>query len=202
MVFARRSVHSDASRGRVNKLQYAYTGPWRVTAALKGASYELERCSTPNCKDKKHAYDLSPYPIELIPFQPVERSDTRYGQIHRPIKTSPFWEAGINGFKPFSPFRLTAQYLTTDTALPFHWPSLSELNDDIPEFQLMSEVERRAHLLGDSITAIPVMYTGPPPTAPTYPPPTVRLMVQSEQIILVPKSLLAQKGFPAKKCLP
>jgi len=31
---------------------------------------------------------------------------------------------------------------------------------------------------------------------------SVRLMVQREQIILVPKSLLAPKGFPAKKCLP
>jgi hypothetical protein len=37
----------------------------------------------------------------------------------------------------------------------------------------MSEDERRAHLLKDSITAIPVMYTGPPPAAPTYPPPTI-----------------------------
>jgi hypothetical protein len=173
MVFARRSVRSDASRGRVNKLQYAYTGPWRITAALKGASYELEHYSTPTRKDKKHASDLSPYPIELIPFEPVKGSDTRYGQIHRPIKASPFREAGIDGFKPFLPFRVTAQYLTTDTALAFHWPSLSEHNNDIPEFQIMSEDERRAHLLGDSITAIPAMYTGPPPTAPTYPPPTI-----------------------------
>ncbi len=133
MVFTRRSVCSDASRGRVDKLQYAYTGPWCVTAALKGASYELEHCSTPNCKDKKHASNLSSYPIELIPFQPVEGSDTQYGQIHRPIKASPFREAGIDGFKPFSPSRVTAQYLTTDTALAFHWPSLSELNDNIPE---------------------------------------------------------------------
>ncbi len=173
MVFARRSVRSDASRGRVDKLQYAYTGPWHVTAALKGASYELEHCSTPNRKDKKHASNLSPYPIELIPFQPVEGSDTRYGQIHRPIKASPFWEAGIDGFKPFLPFRVTAQYLTMDTALAFHWPSLSELNNNIPEFQLMLEDERRAHLLGNSIIAIPVMYTGPRPAAPTYPPPTI-----------------------------
>jgi hypothetical protein len=173
MVFARRSVRSNASKGCVNKLQYAYTSPCRVTAVLKGASYELIHCSNHNCKDKKHASDLSPYPIELIPFQPVEGSDTRYGQIHRPIKASPFQEAGVDGFKPFSPFKVSAQYLTTDTTLTFHWPSLSELNNSILDFQSMSEDERRAHLLGDSITAIPVMYNGPPPAAPSYPPPTI-----------------------------
>ncbi len=35
-----------------DKLQYAFTGPWKVTAALKGASYELEDCSTPSQKEK------------------------------------------------------------------------------------------------------------------------------------------------------
>jgi hypothetical protein len=39
VVFARHAVHSDASKGRVDKLQYAFTGPWRITAILKGASY-------------------------------------------------------------------------------------------------------------------------------------------------------------------
>ena len=77
VVFARRAVHSNFSKGRVNKLQYAYTGPWRITAILKGASYELEHCSMPTCKGKKLASDLSPYPLELIPFQPVEGSNTR-----------------------------------------------------------------------------------------------------------------------------
>ncbi len=119
-MFARHTVCLDSSKGRVDKLQYAYTGPWRITAFLKGASYELEHCSTLTRKDKKHASDLSLYPLELIPFQPVEGSDTRYGQLHKPIKANPFKEAGIDGFKPFSPFKVTAQYLTTDTALAFH----------------------------------------------------------------------------------
>jgi hypothetical protein len=82
VVFARRAVRSDASKGRIDKLQYAFTGPWRITAILKGASYELEHCSTPNRKDKKHASDLSSYPLELIPFEPVDGSDTQYGQLH------------------------------------------------------------------------------------------------------------------------
>jgi hypothetical protein len=150
-VFTRRTVCLDSSKGRVDKLQYAYTGPWQITAIIKGASYELEHCSTPTCKDKKHASDLSPYPLELIPFQPVEGLDTHYGQLHKPIKANPFKEAGIDGFKPFSPFKVTAQYLTTDTALAFHWPSLSELNDEMPGLKLMFEDEHRLYLSGDSI---------------------------------------------------
>ena len=65
-VFARRAVKSVASRGLVDKLQFAYTGPWRVTQVLNGASYELQHVRHPTNKDKKHASDLSPYPIELI----------------------------------------------------------------------------------------------------------------------------------------
>ena len=41
-VFARRAVRSVAARGIVDKLQFAYTGPWTVTKALDGASYELK----------------------------------------------------------------------------------------------------------------------------------------------------------------
>ena len=77
IVFARRAVWSDARRERVNKLQYAFTGPWKVISVLPGASYELEHCENAGRKDKKHAADLSPYPPELIPFQPVDGADTR-----------------------------------------------------------------------------------------------------------------------------
>jgi hypothetical protein len=71
-----------------------------TVAALKGTSYELKRCSTPNRKENKHASDLSPYPIELIPFQPLDGPDTWYGQLHKPITAHPFKDAGINGFNP------------------------------------------------------------------------------------------------------
>jgi hypothetical protein len=59
-------------------------------------------------------------------------------------------------------------HLTTDTALAFHWPSLLELNDKIALFQWSSEDERRLYLSGDTVLTLPVMYTGPPPAAPTY----------------------------------
>jgi hypothetical protein len=99
VVFARRAVRSDAKRGIVDKLQYAFTGPWRVSAILTGASYELEHCDSKR-KEKKHTSDLSPYPVELIPFQPVDGADTRYGQLFKPISAHPFKEAGIKGFTP------------------------------------------------------------------------------------------------------
>jgi hypothetical protein len=109
VVFARPTVCSNSSKGRVDKLQYAYTGPWQITAILKGASYELKHCSMPTRKDKKHASNLSSYPLELIPFQPVKGSNTCYGQLCKPIKANLFKEAGIDGFKPFSPFKVAAQ---------------------------------------------------------------------------------------------
>ena len=81
IVFARRTTRSDAARGLVGKLEYAFTGPWRVTGSLHGASYSLEHCHNATCTEKKHAADLAPYPPELIPFKPVDGADTRYGHL-------------------------------------------------------------------------------------------------------------------------
>ena len=100
----RRAVRSDAKQGIVDKLQYAFTGPWQVTAVLRGASYELDYCDT-NWKQKKHASDLSPYPAELIPFQPVNGANTWYEQLYKPISAHPFKEAGIKGFASIQPFK-------------------------------------------------------------------------------------------------
>ncbi len=36
IVFACHEVQSDAAKGREDKLQFAFTGPWKVTVALKG----------------------------------------------------------------------------------------------------------------------------------------------------------------------
>jgi hypothetical protein len=52
IVFARRATRSDAVKGRVDKLTCVFTGPWRITALLKGASYELEHCSTQTGKKR------------------------------------------------------------------------------------------------------------------------------------------------------
>ena len=70
-VFARRSVRSDKKRGLVGKLMNAWTGPWRVTAKVKGSSYALEHVHSKKI-GKRHASDLSPFPLELLPFMPVD----------------------------------------------------------------------------------------------------------------------------------
>ena len=163
----------DAAKGRVNKLTYAFTGPWCITAILKGALYKLEHCSTPHRKEKMHASNLSPYPLELIPFRPLGGSETWYGQLHKRITAHPFKEAGITGFDPINLFKTPVNFLRTDQDSDFYWPSLSKLNDDLFPFPWLSEDERCQYLSGDSILTLPVMYTGPPPSAPTYSTPTM-----------------------------
>ena len=69
LVFAHRSTQSNARRGRVGKLMYPFTGPWRITAKSDGASYELAHCLQKSKTDKKHAADLSPYPEKLSAYE-------------------------------------------------------------------------------------------------------------------------------------
>ena len=102
-IFARRSLRSDSSRGCVDKLSYPFTGPWRIVAALQGASYEIEHCSTKK-QEKRHVSDLSPYPAELLPLQPLDGADNQFGQINWKITDDPFIQAGIKGFQPPFPF--------------------------------------------------------------------------------------------------
>ncbi len=114
IVFAQRAVRSDVSKEHIDKLIYPFTGPWRITASHKGTSYELEHCSLPNKKMKKHASDLSPYPLELVPCEPINGPDNQYSQLHKPITANPYKEVGIKGFTPPTPFKATSQFLTTD----------------------------------------------------------------------------------------
>jgi hypothetical protein len=176
IVFARRATRSHKGRGIVGKLQYAHTGPWRVTKKLEGSSYELAHCLKDGLTLKKHASHLSPFPLPLVPFEPVDGPDNRYGQIHRPIGKTPYSQAGIDGFEPLQPFQLppASHYTAAQPARSFHWPSLSELNDEMCPFPWTSgEMEQVSHDDHDDIVASSVMYTGPPPTMPKIQPPNV-----------------------------
>jgi hypothetical protein len=175
-VFACHATQSDALKGCVDKLAYVFNGPWHITAILRGNLFELKHCSTPHRKEKKHASNLSPYPLELIPFQQLDGSKIWYGQLHKPIMAPPFKEAGINGFGPIQPFKISANFLTADQVSEFHWPSLLELNDDIFPFNWLSEEEWHHYLLGDIILTLLVMYTRPPPSTPMYSTPTIPLL--------------------------
>jgi hypothetical protein len=107
IVFARRVMRSDAS----GKLKYKFTGPWRIVESLDGGSYSIAHCLHPKRFEKKHASDLTPYPAELIPFEPIDGANTRYGQLYRPIGANPFKEAGLKGFDPPAPFQVAQLFL-------------------------------------------------------------------------------------------
>ncbi len=119
IVFARRAVRLSTARERVDKLQFAFTRPWRISVILKGASYELEHCHNTGRKEKKHASDLSLYLPELVPFQPVDGAYRHYGQLYKPISAHPFKEAGIKGFSPIQPYKVATHLTITDQCLAF-----------------------------------------------------------------------------------
>jgi len=135
-------------------------------ASLHGGSDSLEHCLHPKRTDKKHASDLTPYPSELIPFEPVDGADTRYGQLYRPIGANPFKEAGLKGFEPPAPFRVSQYFLDVGDFKAFRWPTLSELNDELDPYPWWNEDERRRILSDDPPISPPVMYHGPPPSPP------------------------------------
>ena len=173
VVFARREVRSNAKKGIVDKLQMAYTGPWRITAKLQGASYEIEFVNNPSRKDKKHASDLSPYPIELIPFQQLDGPDNRYGQLYKTITPHAFKEAGLVGIMPVNPYKASANFSTTDRCQEFHWLSLAELNEELDSSTWVNDEDYKRYIAGDCIDIHPVFATGPPPEPPSVSIPTI-----------------------------
>ena len=42
LVLAKRDVKSDKAKNKVDKAQYAYTGPWEITKKLRGGSYDIK----------------------------------------------------------------------------------------------------------------------------------------------------------------
>jgi hypothetical protein len=111
---------------------------------------------------------LSPYLTKLILFQPVDSANTQYGQIYKPISANPFKEVGLKGFSPIQPFRVATNLAQTNQCTAFHWPSLSELNDEIAPFLWASNEEYERYMSRDSVSTLPMLTTGPPPTAPNH----------------------------------
>ena len=173
VVFARRKTASNKQRGRVGKLQHSWTGPWKVKAKLKGASYEIEHAYN-NKVDKKHASDLSPYPPQLIPFEPLDGADSKYSQLYKPIGLQPFKEAGIDGFQPPQPFKASpSTFAKVEDGDKFRFPTLAELNDELFPFPWLPGEQPKVQLEYEQEKVYPFMYSGPPPSASTYTPPTV-----------------------------
>jgi hypothetical protein len=182
-VFARGATQSNAGRGQVDKLIYAFTGPWLITAKLDGTSYKIEHVSMKR-KEKKHTLDLSLYPAELIAFQPLDGADNQYGQLNQKISNHPCKEAGIKGFAPPNPFQVAANFITTNDALAFKWPTLAKLNKELFPYPWSHNKGFNAYLSNNSPSTIPGFYTGPPPLAPNFIAPTIPpSAVLSQQII-------------------
>ena len=74
-VMVRRKIQSKKVKGIVDKVQYAYTGPWEITKKLHGASYEVRHTASGQI-DKKHAMHITPMPQELVSFAPLDDVDT------------------------------------------------------------------------------------------------------------------------------
>jgi hypothetical protein len=120
-----------------------YTDPWQIVISLPSASYELEFATNPKHRDKKHASNLSPYPPELIPFEPIDDPDNRYSQLHKPFRLMPYKEAGINGFTLPQPFTIASYFARRGDFGDFHWPTLAKLNDELDhDFEWRDDGER------------------------------------------------------------
>jgi hypothetical protein len=113
--------------------------------------------------------------VELIAFKPLDGADNQYGQIHRKISDHPYKEAGIKGFTPPNPFRVSANFVTTSDALAFRWPTLAELNDELCPYPWSYNEEFNQYISedDDSLRTVPGFYSGPPPSAPLYNTPTI-----------------------------
>lgn len=110
---------------------------------------------------------LLPYPLELVPFEPVDGPDTQFGQINRPISKDPFIEAGLKGFAPAEPFKLPTNYLSVQPANDFYWPLVAELNEELFPFPWQPGKQERVLSLQDSLESAAVFYDRPPPAAPS-----------------------------------
>ena len=124
-----RKVQSKNNIGRVDKVEYIFTGPWRVTKKLDGASYEIKHENS-NMIGKRHAAHLTPVPPEMQAFLPVDGSDSRYGQIYKPISGKVYKDAGIKGFVPPLPFK-SLPLLYADKENPLVFPTFDEMNDEM-----------------------------------------------------------------------
>ena len=176
IVFARRATRSDSRQEKVDKLMYAYTGPWKVETNLPGGSYSLVHCKHPNRKQKKHASDLSPYPLQLLPLHPVDGPDSRYSHLYREMIENPFAEAGIEGFAPPQPFQVP--FTTVAGVNTFHWPLLYDYNAELLE-EAGINLDPSSYDFDDDDAC--VLYTGPPPPPPltaviSGPPPLATLV--------------------------
>jgi len=166
-VLARRIVKSDKKREIVDKVAYQYSGPWEIVEKLAGSSYRIKHCDS-GLVEKKHAGYLSPFPASLLPFQPLDGADNRYGQLYQPIRADPYKDAGLKGFQPYQPFQASADIaLIAPLNNAFWFPTLAELSNELFPWEPGEEI--RASLEADSAETLEI-YAGIEPVLPPVTP--------------------------------
>jgi hypothetical protein len=98
----------------------------------------------------------------LIPFEPLDGADNCYRQLYKLIGPSPYKEAGIKGFTPPQPLQAAAHFATTGNFHDFHFPTLSELNDEFDPFLWMDNAKQLQYFSFDTVDNEPVIYWSAP----------------------------------------
>ena len=130
-VSSRCTVRLDKKIGIVAKVHNLYTGPWEVIRKELGSSYKLQHVVTKRL-DKRHTVHVSPFLIQLLPFEQVDGPDNQYGQIHMPMKKDPCIEARMKGFKPYQPcVELPSLKALIIMSGGCKFPSLAKPNDEL-----------------------------------------------------------------------
>jgi hypothetical protein len=109
----------------------------------------------------------------------------------------PYIQAGIKDFESPMPFKVSAQFLTTDQSLDFSWPTLAKLNEDLFPYPWSFGKEFNANLTGNTEIVSQGFYMGPPPSAPMYSAPTIPpanvlakpIIASSDQLFFISHSI-------------
>ena len=195
MVYAKRAVRSDKKHGLVGKLMDAWTGPRKITSKAKGSSYNIEHHDTKRV-GKRHAAHISPFPLELLPFLPVDGPDNRFGQIHRPIQKDAYQNAGIKGFVPPVPIKFAIHgLLATGAPDPevLCFPNLSELNAELADWSdaELSAINSSDALCTDLEVFAATTAPAPPavapelPSVPSLPSLTTSILASSDKLFFI-----------------
>ena len=87
LAMARNTVQSDKTNDKVATLWYAVRGPFQIMRSTIHGGYIVRKLNKPDSPKFKFMFEnLHILPPSLKPYEPVDRSDTRYlNQYHAPI---------------------------------------------------------------------------------------------------------------------
>ena len=138
IVLARKQVQSNKAKGKVDKSQYASSGPWIVILDYGNGTYLLQHHKNKNKTEKRHASMIDLCPSYFLPQKPLAGTDNSYSEINKEIRHDRFKSAGISERPATSEAHLQQVFtpdfrvLANDIAVslpPF--PTLQELDNEL-----------------------------------------------------------------------